>query len=117
MRRLERKPKARADIKAIRAYSRRVFGAGAQEQYGALMKRAFVMLCANPQRIGVQHREDLPGFNLFHLRLARTRGTAPKDARHIIVFTYDDVTLTIVRVLHDSMDVTQQITDESGDKG
>ncbi|MBL8545425.1 MAG: type II toxin-antitoxin system RelE/ParE family toxin [Hyphomonadaceae bacterium] len=113
MRRLERKPGARADIKAIRAYSRRVFGAGAQHKYGALMKRAFVMLCADPQRSGVQQCEDLPGFNLFHLRLARTRGGSPKDARHILVFTYDDTTLTILRVLHDSMDITQQITNEN----
>jgi plasmid stabilization system protein ParE len=60
MRRLVIEPPARADIKSIRAYTRRVFGAGAQHKYGAAMQRAFELLCADPQRRGVQHREDLP---------------------------------------------------------
>lgn len=117
MRRLERKPGARADIKGIRAYSRRVFGVGAQLTYGALMKSAFQMLCADPARNGVQQIEDMPGLHTFHLRHARTRGATPKHARHIIVFTYDDTTLTILRVLHDSMDITQRASigdDQSG---
>lgn len=105
MRRLVIEPPARADIKKIRAYSRRVFGEGAQQKYGALMQRAFELLCADPQRAGVQLREDLPRAPYaFHLRHARTRGAAPKEPRHIIVFAYDDATLTVLRVLHDSMD-------------
>jgi plasmid stabilization system protein ParE len=77
------------------------------------MKRAFQMLCADPQRSGVQQHEDISGLHLFHLRHARTRGVSPKQARHIIVFIYDDATLTILRVLHDSMDIAQQITNEN----
>jgi hypothetical protein len=50
----------------------------------------------------------IPGHNagivLFHLRHARTRGAPPKEPRHFIVFTFDEATLTILRVLHDSMD-------------
>ncbi|MGQ0532144.1 MAG: type II toxin-antitoxin system RelE/ParE family toxin [Caulobacteraceae bacterium] len=114
MKRLERKPQARADIKSIRAHSRRAFGVGAQHKYGALMKRAFEMLCADPQRTGVQQREDLPGLNFFHLRHAHMRATPPKQPRHIIVFTCDDTTLTIVRVLHDSMDISERVRDEEG---
>jgi len=115
MRRPERKPKARADIKAIRACSRRSFGAGAQHQYGALMKRAFNLLCADPQRSGVQQHEDMPGLHFFHLRHARTRGAGPKRPRHILVFTFDDTTLTILRVLHDSMDIPERaIEDDDG---
>lgn len=112
MRRLERKPKARADIKAIRAYSRRAFGAGAQHKYGALMKRAFNLLCADPQRAGVQQHEDMPGLHFFHLRHARTRGAGPKQPRHILVFTFNDTTLTVLRLLHDSMDITKRAGDE-----
>jgi|GEM_PF-1970362 len=113
MRRLVIEPPARTEIKKIRAYSRRVFGEGAQHKYGALMQRAFDMLCNDPARPNVQQREDLPRAPfLFHLRHARTRGAAPKQARHIIVFTYDDATLTILRVLHDSMDVEQRVSDE-----
>ncbi|MBN8606289.1 MAG: type II toxin-antitoxin system RelE/ParE family toxin [Caulobacterales bacterium] len=115
MRRLERKPKARADIKAIRAHSRLAFGIGAQRKYGTLMKRAFELLCADPQRASVHQREDLPGLHFFHLRYARTRGAAPKQARHIIVFIYDDTTLTVLRVLHDSMDITERVDDETSE--
>lgn len=116
MRQLVVEPPARAEIKAIRAYSRRAFGDGAQQTYGALMQRGFDLLCANPQRPGVRLREDLPRAPyLFHLRHARTRRAPPKQPRHIIVFTYDDTTLTILRVLHDSMDITQRVSDDEGE--
>ncbi|NWG54146.1 MAG: type II toxin-antitoxin system RelE/ParE family toxin [Hydrogenophilaceae bacterium] len=113
MRRLVIEPPARADIKAIRAYSRRAFGSGAQQKYGALMRRAFVLLCADPERAGAQRREDLPRAPyVFHLRHARTRGAAPKTARHFIIFTFDEAALTVLRVLHDSMDVPQRLGDD-----
>jgi plasmid stabilization system protein ParE len=106
MRRIERKAEARADIKSIRERSRRMFGPGAQIAYGKLMKRAFLLLARDPQRPGVQQRDGLPaGVFLFHLRHARSRGMAPKAPRHFIVFTYDDASLTILRVLHEAMDV------------
>ena len=63
------------------------------------------MLCESPQSASVRQDEDLAGILFFHLRHARSRGIAPKAPRHFIVFTYDDNTLTILRVLHDSMDV------------
>jgi hypothetical protein len=36
------------------------------------------------------------------------RGMSPKQPRHFIVFTYDDESLTILRVLHDSMDIEER---------
>ncbi len=115
MRRLVIEPPARADIKKIRAYSRRVFGEGAQQKYGALMQRTFALLCADPQRANVQRREDLPRAPYtFHLRHARARGAPPKQPRHVIVFTFDDTTLTILRVLHDSMDVLAHFGSDEG---
>lgn len=116
MRRLVVEPPARVEIKKIRAYSRRVFGEGAQHQYGALMQRALDLLCADPQRVNVQRREDLPRAPYtFHIRHARLRGASPKDARHIIVFTYDDATLTVLRVLHDSMDISERVGDDANE--
>lgn len=79
------------------------------------MKRAFEMLCADPQRAGVQQHQDLPGLHRFHLRHARKRGVAPKQPRHFIVFTHDAKTLTILRVLHDSMDLPQHVADNEGE--
>lgn len=113
MRRLSVEPPARADIKAIRNYTRRVFGAGAQLKYGALMQRAFDLLRENPNRTGVRVPDDLPRAPYtFHLRHARTRGVAPKQPRHIVVFTSDDATLTVLRVLHDSMDLARHVDDD-----
>lgn len=69
------------------------------------------LLCADPERSGVAQRDELDeGHHLFHLRHARTRGVAPSKPRHIIVFTYDDRTLTVLRVLHDSMDIAQHVS-------
>lgn len=113
MRRLRIEPPARAEIKAVRNYSRRVFGVGAQLKYGALMQRAFDLLCENPTRPGIKRREDLPRTPYtFHLRHARTRGVAPKQPRRFIVFTHDAKTLTILRVLHNSMDIAQRVSND-----
>lgn len=78
------------------------------------MKRAFELLAHDPRRPGVQHRAGLPdGVFLFHLRHARTRGQTPRQPRHFIVFTFDDASLTILRVLHDSMDVEQHMGEQT----
>jgi len=117
MRRLVVEPAADADVRDLRKASHRNFGPISARRYQALLRAAYRMLREDPTRPSVQHRADLraaPYF--FHLRHARTRGASPKQARHIIVFTYDDETLTILRVLHDSMDVEQRVSgeDESG---
>jgi toxin ParE1/3/4 len=94
---------------ALRA-SRLMFGRSAAQAYGALIRRAYMLLSEDPQRAGVRRPDDLEeGVYLFHLRHARTRATPPKQPRHIVVFSYDDTTLTVLRLLHDSMDVDQHI--------
>lgn len=109
------RPAARADISDILKTSSRMFGPRARRSYKALIDRALNRLYENPQSAGVQHHDDLPGISLFHLRHARTHGAAPKHARHIIVFTYDDTTLTILRVLHDSMDIAERVGDDTNE--
>lgn len=101
--------RAKAEIRDALAWSRARFGALAQRRYAALIKHAQRLLVRDPQRPGVQRREHFAdGVFLFHLRHARERGQAPKQPRHFIVFTYDDATLTILRVLHDSMDIEER---------
>lgn len=118
MRTSQLNPEARADIRNLLKTSHRMFGARAKREYKLLIDRAVDLLCADPQRPSVQHRADLRAAPyLFHLRHARARGAAPKQARHIIVFTYDDTTLTILRVLHDSMDVTQRVNNNDDQSG
>lgn len=115
MRRLVIAPSALREIRDTLQRSRNKFGSRAARAYEALIRRAYKLLCADPQRGGVQRREELPRAPYtFHIRHARTRGAPPKQPRHIIVFTYDDATLTILRVLHDSMDVLAHF---GGDEG
>lgn len=118
MRRLVVEPAADADVRDLRKTSHRNFGPISARRYQALLRAAYRMLRENPVRPSVQRHEHLPRAPYtFHLRHARTRGAAPKQARHIIVFTYDDSTLTILRVLHDSMDVEQRVSNEDNQSG
>lgn len=116
MRKLIVKPRALSEQRQTLEYSRRKFGTRAARAYEALIRRAFQLLRTDPARAGVKQIEELGSeYLLFHLRHARTRGTAPKQARHIIIFTYDETTLTILRVLHDSMDISERVGDEAND--
>lgn len=116
MRKLIVKPRALSEQRQTLQYSRRKFGTRAARAYEALIRRAFQLLRADPARAGVRQLEELGSdFSLFHLRHARTHGAAPKHARHIIVFTYDDMTLTILRVLHDLMDIAERVGDDANE--
>jgi plasmid stabilization system protein ParE len=116
MRKLDVQPPARADIRNLLKTSRRRFGSRAKRDYKALIDRALALLCENPQRAGVARREELARAPyVFPLRHARTRGVSPKQPRHVIVFTYDDETLSILRVLHDSMDIAQRVSEDESE--
>jgi len=118
MRKLIVKPLALREQRQTLQHSRKMFGSRATRAYEALIRRGLRLLCADPKRTGVVVNDELQeGIYLFHLRHARARGVAPKQARHIIVFTYDDATLTILRVLHESMDVTQRVSTEDDQSG
>lgn len=116
MRRLRVAARAVEERRNALRTSRSMFGRVAAQAYAALIRRAYKLLAADPQRAGVvRHDEPRDGVFLFHLRHARTRGSQPKQPRHIIVFTYDDATLTILRVLHESMDITQRVSDDESE--
>jgi plasmid stabilization system protein ParE len=109
MRQLIVKPAALSEARNALRRSRAAFGSAAARRYEALLRRGYRLLCQDPRRPGVQQRDGLPdGVFLFHLRHARARGASPKQPRHFIVFSYDDTSLTILRVLHDSMDIEDQ---------
>lgn len=116
MRRLVVEPAADADVRDLRKTSHRNFGPNSARRYQTLLRAAYRLLRENHDRPSVQRLDDLPRAPYaFHLRHARTRGTPPKHARHIIVFTYDDATLTILRVLHDSMDISERVGDDTNE--
>jgi plasmid stabilization system protein ParE len=116
MRRLIVEPAADADVRDLRKTSHRNFGPVSARRYQALLRAAYRLLRDDPTRPSVRRLEDLPRAPYtFHIRHARIRGAAPKQARHIIVFTYDDATLTVLRVLHDSMDIDERAGGEAND--
>ncbi len=113
MRGLVVQPPAYADVRALLKKSRQDFGRAALRRYSALIQRAYAQLRADPTRAGVVTRDELPdGVRFFHLRHARSRGVSPRQPRHFLVFTFDDATLTILRVLHDSMDIAGHLGGE-----
>lgn len=104
--------RAHGDVRALLKVSREKFGVKASRVYLDLIQRAYALLAENPTRAGVQaHGEK----GRFHIRHARQRGVSPKQPRHFIVFTYDDTALTVLRVLHDSMDLPQHVTDNDSE--
>lgn len=111
MRRLRVAARAIEERRNALRVSRSMFGRSAAQAYAALIRRAYKLLSEDPQRAGVKRLDELKeSVCLYHLRHARTRGTAPKLPRHIVVFTYDPTTLTVLRLLRDSMDIDQHIT-------
>lgn len=116
MKQIKIEPPALKEIRALLSWSRQRFGDEAARNYEKLLRRAYNLLREDPLRPNVQRREDLPRTPYtFHIRHARIRGLSPKHARHIIVFTYDEATLYVLRVLHDSMDISDRVGDEAND--
>lgn len=109
MRRLRLTRVARADIAAILRHSRTEFGDAAQHRYRALIEVALDDLLADPDRPGVAAApKDL---RLYHLRHSRRRGAGSVGRpRHLVVFRCDLEHLTVLRLLHDSMDVSRRLS-------
>ncbi|MFC5346238.1 type II toxin-antitoxin system RelE/ParE family toxin [Brevundimonas staleyi] len=113
MRTVEYAVPAAIDIDEILAASEAEFGPLTAERYEKLIARAIDALASNPGRIGVRQNPDTPtDVRWFHLRAVRTvapPGERIGRPRHLIVFTFNDTRLFIVRVLHDSMDIPARI--------
>lgn len=110
MRRLIFQPLALNDERLILQQSRQLFGTAAARAYAQLLKRAYRLLLENPSRPSARKREELVGSpSFFHLRHARKRGSSPRQPSHFIVFAHDDARVTILRVLHDAMDIDAQL--------
>ena len=97
---------AEAEFRAILRHSHQTFGPVIRNRYRLLIEQAWLDLCADPRRPGVKSlRGDL---HLYALRFSARRVPAPNriaSPRHLIAFRYDDETVEIVRLLHDSMDL------------
>lgn len=101
---------AALDIDDILVASERNFGALTAQRYEALIAVSLEALSLDPTHTGVRSSPDTaPGVRWMHLR--STRLLLPTSERigkprHILVFRTDASTLTLLRVLHDAMDLS-----------
>ena len=100
------------DVAAIQDWTSARFGELTSQRYDILMEAALADLLAEPTRLGVRHHPAMPqGVFVYHLRFSRRKpATADVEKpRHFFVFRVDADILTVLRVLHDSMDLAAQV--------
>lgn len=108
---------AQSDVASILAWSHEQFGESARKRYQALLSAAFRDVTAQPKGIGATTRPELGvGIVVWHLRLSRdhvpsTVGTVRRP-RHFLVYRHADAVVEIMRVLHDSMELSRHLNDE-----
>ncbi len=110
---------ARRDVVNLLRRSALEFGAEARNRYDRLLTSAYNELLADPQRFGVQLRDDIDaGLRLYHLRHSRKTRARDREVsrpRHVIAFRIFGADLVILRVLHEAMDVAGQLGEPEGD--
>lgn len=96
---------AQRDVAAIRAWTRRQFGARQAQTYARTLSLALQALGEGPDVAGAQTRDDLaPGVRILHVARQGRHG------RHFVVFRVSGARrIDVLRVLHDSMDLARHI--------
>lgn len=101
---------AREDVDRLLSYSRHRFGLQTADRYEALLIRAFATLRSNPSAQGVRLLGDKPDLFRFHLRsLPQPKPKAVSRPRHLVIFTVTEAELTVVRVLHEKMEIERHL--------
>ena len=114
---------ARDDIEDLLAWSQERFGVAARQRYERLLSRALLDIAEDLARPGVKARPEL-GTDVFSYHLFFSRARAAERAgpatgrvlrpRHFIVGRLAEPGLVdILRVLHDSMEVSRHLPEES----
>ncbi|MFT4297213.1 MAG: type II toxin-antitoxin system RelE/ParE family toxin [Micropruina sp.] len=107
---------AQSDVAGILAWSQEQFGESARKRYQALLSAALRDVAAQPEGIGAIRRPELgDDFVTWHLRLSRnhvpsTVGTVQRP-RHLLVYRHVESVVEVVRVLHDSMELSRHLED------
>ena len=100
------------DVAAIQDWTSAKFGELTSLRYDSLMEAALGDLLAEPTRLGVRHHPAMPqGIFVYHLRFCRRKPATVgvEKPRHFFVFRLDEDALTVLRVLHDSMDLAAHV--------
>jgi toxin ParE1/3/4 len=104
--------KALEDLSSIQAWTRERFGEITSLRYDELLESALADLLTEPKRLGVMQHPELPkGVFAYHLRFSRikTQRGAIEKPRHFILFRASDSVLTVLRILHDSMNLPSHL--------
>lgn len=92
---------ADADLIGIYIYTHNSWGEPQAIKYTNALKAAFDKIAENPIRIGTVDRSEVrPGYRSYH------------QQRHLIFYRVVGNTVEIVRLLHDSMNVTQHFPED-----
>jgi toxin ParE1/3/4 len=113
---------AKDDIEDLLAWSEERFGVAARERYQDLLARALMDIAGDVARPGVRIRPEL-GLNVFSYHFFFSREGATRRSghakvkvlrpRHFLVGRIAEPGLVdILRVLHDSMEVSLHLPDE-----
>lgn len=100
------------DVAAIQDWMSAKFGELTSQRHDSLMEAALADLLAEPTRLGVRLHPAMPqGIFVYHLRFSRRKPATAgvEKPRHFFVFRLDEDILTVLRVLHDSMDLAAHV--------
>ena len=103
---------AERDLSNIFADSESLFGPAIADRYRRLVSAALGDLRDDAERRGVHVLER--GVRTYHLRHSRRRlprGRTIARPRHVLVFQLVDDELTVLRVLHDAMDLPARLSE------
>lgn len=91
--------------------SQKAFGGVAALRYRDLIIAGIAVLAEQPaQRAAKTHEDVRSGAWTYHLRLLRQAPPQIGRPRHLIVYTYDDEFLRVLRILHDAMDLPRHLS-------
>ena len=101
------------DIAALLDWSAERFGPAARERYETLVLAGLRDLAEDPQRLDARELTDKrPGVLVYHLRHSRSSAHLPdivRKPRHFIVYRASAEVVTILRVLHEAMNLTRHV--------
>jgi toxin ParE1/3/4 len=99
---------AEADYRHILHYTAERFGQRQSDEYATLLQEALAALLTGPDVIGSLARDEIqPGLRSLHISRRGRRG------RHLIFYRAADDIIVVLRILHDSMDLSGNIPPES----
>lgn len=104
------------DIADIFSWTEDQFGQPARQRYAALIELASQEILKTPDRPGskpaYEHAENTYAYHLRYSSPRLPKASKVAKPRHFLIFSLSPQHLTLLRVLHDSMDIEQQLSED-----